>query len=71
MAFVDWPSSPTVGQEYEFDGNTWVYTSTGAWRKLVLAGQVATIWIRTGTLVDIVENWTPIISDAWEEIDYV
>ena len=51
MPTVDWPSPATAGQTYDFDGNYWVYTSTGAWRKLTNAGQVTGIFIKLNDFV--------------------
>lgn len=72
MATVNWPSSPSTGQVYEFDGNYWYYTSTGAWRKSATGGQVSQNWAKVSDYVYIdLETWTPFIDYNWTKLEYV
>lgn len=71
MPTVDWPSSPTVGQEYEFDNKTWIFTSTGAWKQLTNNGQVVAIWIKVRDYVYTDVDPLPTIDTSWSKVEYV
>lgn len=52
MATVNWPTNPTVGQQYDFDGHYWVFTSAGGWKQLTNAGQISTIFVKLNDYVN-------------------
>ncbi len=38
---MNYPNAPTVGQEYSFEGRTWVWTIAGAWKQVPVAEAIA------------------------------
>lgn len=74
MAFVNWPSSPSVGQIYEFDGNYWQYKAVGAWRKSILGGQVPITFVKLSDYVEdaqVMPNLVLSPQSTWVVVDYV
>ena len=59
---IDFPSSPTVGQRYTYNGVTYTYTSQGMW-----ASGVASTWFGAGTAMLFAQaaaptGWTKVTS---------
>jgi hypothetical protein len=75
MANVTWPSSPTVGQIYQFGTLFWIYTATGGWKAIPNANQVNTGWILVGPWIfaqvtDFDIGWEA-DNYTWEQVTYL
>ncbi len=52
MATIDFPSGPSVNQQYTFGARTWVWDGAG-WERLINQGQVGSAFVAVGPVVDV------------------
>lgn len=75
MATIDFPASPTNGQQYTFEQKTWYFNSYG-WVQIGYGGQVLSAWVAIDPYVfetlefeglDFASGMFP----TWYQLDYV
>lgn len=67
---IDFPTSPVIGQQYEYLGRIWQWNGDG-WRRVINQGQVVAVFATPGT--EVIESATalPLISGSWATLNYV
>lgn len=73
MSAINFPASPTTGQQYTFEQKTWSFNGFG-WVQIPYGGQVTQSWYLLEEMVlDVVEAFpNDLLTDAaWYELTYV
>ncbi len=72
MSTIDFPASPTTGQQYTFAEKTWQFNGYG-WQQIGNGGQVSVSWTPI-TFINDMQVWDGDLTDAmyqWYELNYV
>lgn len=68
---IDFPTSPTVGQTYNFAGRIWEWDGNG-WKRQFNAGQQVSVFtLVSGLVANNVDPLPYLIDPDWHEITYV
>lgn len=68
---MDFPGSPSLGQDYTLGGRTWRWNGT-AWARLMNSGQSAAVWVANSTAwVNEFEGFDPLGPDDWTLLTYI
>jgi len=68
VSTIDFPASPSVGQNYVFGDRTWQWNGEG-WQRIINAGQIVTVFVAITAVNDLATLTSPVPS--FVQISYV